>query len=315
MRTVNFDKNYIENLSVYNQLNAWSFILGFNAKLNDKIKSPFRIDNTPLSCWLEVHNGKVILTDYACAEFHNVGLYKAFKLLNPTYTPQQIFNVIGSLTIGNFSIGTTIVSNKIKKEMSYEIRTHNGKFSFTENEKNYWESYGISLKQLINDKVFSCKSFSINDFKTINVEMSFVMLLQNNFKIYNPLNVKGKWFSNTNNDNYWYIKNNSDTIVITTSYKDCRVIANMTGYSSFAPVSEIAKLTYEQKTLIESYKNIIVIGDGDTTGDNFAISYNNLYGYDYIIFPQTYRQKTNKYNKKIKDLAELYRYDNSIKLI
>lgn len=316
MRKLNIDKQFLYNLlsSVNNQLIGWSHILGFTPKLKQFVNSPFREDNNPNSCWLEIYNNSVVLTDYADNRFHNIGLYKAFALKYPHLIPQQIFNLIADVIFSNNLLISQIENskNKIKKHLSYTIRTKNKKPVFKKSEEEYWNSYGITLKQLISDNVYSCEEIIINDVVTKNKEMSFVMLLQDKFKIYNPLNEKYKWLSSTNNNNYWYIKNDSDTIIITTSYKDARVISNVFGYSSFAPVSETAKLNFNQQQLIESYKKTIVIGDGDATGDKFATYYNSFYGYDYVIFPEEYRKEKNKYNKKIKDVSELYRFSEQL---
>lgn len=315
----------IKHISIYEQLNLWYELVG-TRNLYQPILSPFRTDtNIGGQVYLDDYKGRIVLADFSCREFHNIDIFNALIVYH-NWNFGQMCDFIKSKNKLTFQ---PKIVEEIDKKCYITPNVLNGFYKPT---IEYFSTYQISHKNLFLDKVLNCDKIFINRYDKVSkrrlIETSVMppthvlySFPSGNYKLYEPLNEKCRFpVSNTNKNDLWIIDNKSDFLVISTSYKDIRVCSNILNCDSISPQNESIPKNTENtfsKDIwgwIYSHKTILVIGDQDTTGRNYQVRlgeemskyHDNVHQFSY---PENIEEK-NKYGKKNKDIAELFRYDD-----
>lgn len=304
MRKIN-DVNY----SKESQLKLWrELIFNMDINLYEKVTNPLRTDSKP-GCWLyESTNGNIVLADFG---YKHISLIEAIK------------TKFGDLKIlSNYKLDKKedMPESKIDKTtyIDFEILMDDGKYAYTKDALKYYKTYGITLSQLRKDRTYCIERYNISKYysgervtlQTITypeVCMGFVYD-SGNKKIYFPNRKENKWLSTTKSSDFDLIKGNNK-IILCSSKKDARVAHNLTKCTTFAGVSESFKYTKEQIELISSYEEIYSLGDADAAGNKFNLNNENIFNATTIDITK-YSSIINKYGKKCKDIAEIYRSEN-----
>lgn len=300
-------------LKEFTQEQIYSYILKDYITTERKYFAPYRGDKTA-GCYFHYYNDVLYFVDFASVITH----YTCFSLYSKVFNigfPYVYRHIMENVIPLNYSCAiiphTKGKSHHKQKNTVIDIIPKD----FSTNEKNYWKQYGITMDQLREDKVISISHLRVND-KVINVEpfgFAYTDFDNQRMKIYQPLNKSLKWISNCTADDIGNINslNKGYFLIITKSYKDCRVIRTL-GYNSIWFQNEgMCPNLNKVKELAETFSRIIIFYDNDLTGirtseqiankvREFNINVNNVY-----LPEQLFKQKI----KDASDLVKAYGYN------
>lgn len=274
----------LEDLSLQNQLEIWSWCIGRTAELGRYITSPFRVDNHP-GCVLKNWNGAVILMDssgrtghgftclHAVAHFKNfyknggLNLYLAKSLVlynltfgsKPTLCPEP---VLTGFKRSEESIDTLI------KFYPYGGPETPG---WTVEDINYWNRRKVSQAQLEDasrgGRVFSCSHYIINESVIKAHGLCYAYTINDKVKIYQPFAPKEfKWFSTVTPDDFWHTQRGCRKLFMAKANKDHLIAENLfPDYDILSPMNEKA-LPSNFFEILDCYEETVAVYDNDETG-------------------------------------------------
>lgn len=302
------------------------FELVFDKKVNttDKYKAPYRDDRNP-SCFFKYYKDTLLFNDLA---YSSKGI-NCFQMIQKVYNlgfgdTLKLINNKLKIGLGDNSEVKEVLPVKINSFRKVEKENHITPIHIEEKEFNeldlkYWGLFGITKENLQEDSVKSLHSYIIgseeNFIGYMADKLSFVYteFEKDKVKIYQPLSEKYKWRTNCDENDIGSIKHltyNKKQLIITKSYKDCRVLRNF-GLESIWFQNE--GMFPDKKKLLElfnSYENIAIFFDNDDTGYNatkglhkilysFVNKIENMPSMIYIPYKLSL--------KGIKDISDLYR--------
>lgn len=253
-----------------------------------KYKAPYRNDIHP-DCYFEEYQGVLYFVDFADISIKSKNCFNFIsRCLNLSYIDTlQYINDHLKLGLGNSSneVKEIIVENgpinveEINKEFkkSRTITYFPRKFNYKD--KLFWSKYEISMQNLIDDKVIPIDIYrSTNRLgetftnKSPDIMYAYTDFDDNRVKIYRPkTKIKtSKWFTNCTKDDVGNINNipsKGNTLIITKSYKDCRVLRNQ-GLESVIWFQNEGMIPNEKilKQLCKRFNEIYIWFDNDQTG-------------------------------------------------
>lgn len=265
-------------LNRVDQFKCWQHILNQYVNEETKFRNPFREDKRG-DCYLQYSYGMLCLTDYANKEFNGMSLIEATKRKFGLSFKQALIKLseISNITpIYNVNPNSTIKLSYSKFDFKLKPVPHTntmGDSIFLQRDAEFWSKRYISSEDLIEDDVISVKSYYYNTRKTPNNfyirhlgnTRCYGYKINDKFKLYMP---DAKEFVSTLgiNDVGGIIKSKGNTLFITKSYKDYRVIKNSgcecVWFQSEAMIPE----EYILADYILRYKTIIVLYDNDEAG-------------------------------------------------
>ena len=278
------NKDFI--LKNYSQEDIFSIVFGDLVFKDKVICSPFRKDNQA-GCWFEYYKDKLRFVDFGDVKHHrdcfnaiqdtyNVNLQKACELIYNFFE----FGIIPDKGVNFISERKNRIFKNITKKNNFDILYK--KRVFNTQDKLFWQPYGIKRQQLVEDNIFpiiwyKTKGFNPTDFviRPLDIAYAITGFISNNIKIYVPLssNKKMKWFTNCNQNDIGNLSKLpvvGKNLIITKSYKDCRVIRNQ-NYDSIWFQNEVSlpteKILYD---LSLRFSNIYIFFDNDNTGKAFT---------------------------------------------
>ena len=164
---------------------------------------------------------------------------------------------------------------------------------------------------MIDDKLFSVQSYSIvreDSFRHYipdNICYAYTDFPDNKKKIYSPYDKKLKFCGNITAKDIGNINNipvKGEKLIITKSYKDCRVLRNL-GYTSIWNQNEgMIPPLYLLQDLSDRFNDIIIFYDNDNAGINAGIKLKQTFAniqkeVSVYYIPLTY---------KVKDISDFY---------
>lgn len=198
--------------------------------------NPLRKDKSP-GCWFEYINGKLIFTDFGdrkkthrgcfsmIMDKYGVNLKSAIKIVCNYYNLTD--NIYDYSPIEVREDLEEVEHSKTPLIISFK------KKDYTKQDKKFWSKFLIYPYHLEEDFVYSVQSYSINFGKVLTpYSLCYAYTFpENKVKLYQPVgNPKYKWMTNCDNNVIGNIHNISKTgklLIITKSYKDCRVLRNL----------------------------------------------------------------------------------------
>lgn len=245
--------------------------------------APYRNDSNP-SCYFEYYDGRLFFIDFAdvykkpkdcfmvISRIYNISYQKSLEYINSKF----------HLGLGNSSdsikeiienVPTVEVNKEIKrrKTITYLPREFNSK------DATFWGQYQISKQQLIDDGVIPLELFRAYSRKDepyvvrpFDIMYAYTGFEEGRVKIYRPYGDKSsKWITNCSQDDIGCIESlpwTGDTLVISKSYKDCRVLRNQELCSVWFQNEGMIPNNTTLKTLCNRFKNIYVWFDNDQAG-------------------------------------------------
>lgn len=193
--------------------------------------------------------------------------------------------------------------------------------SFTKEELEWWEQFGITKNILTKYRVYSCKTVFLNGrIESIYDSKcpSYGYYFGNEegrelWKIYYPYRKNFRFIGNiktTTIQGYNQLPKKSKLLVITKSLKDCMVLYNL-GIAAIAPQSETQFIEDNVlEVLKKRFKHIVLLFDNDPTGLEFTNKIKRKYKWiTPMIIPLKYKAKD------ISDFYKAYGRDRTIELI
>jgi len=261
-------------LEKFTQEEIFGYILKDEISLDRKYCSPLRTDRKP-GCYFSWWNDMLFFVDFASYPSH----YTCFQLYERVYAIPH--KMVYDHIYNNVEKGYSCCSNVIScKGSNSKKRLKNTKISilpkdWSRDEELYWLQYGITLKQLKSDGVIPLKAVMIDNgkknysFQIEKIGFAYTEFESGHKKIYQPYNKQDKWFTNCNANDIGNIGNIPETgyfLIVTKSYKDCRVIRNL-GYNcvwfqneGMCPSNDVLE------SLVTRFEKIKVLFDNDATG-------------------------------------------------
>mgnify|MGYP003562161765 FL=1 len=269
-------KSYL--LSQYSEETYMEYYLGIKVA-KGLFCSPLRRDNTPTCSFYKNKSGELIFKDFngsfygnfisVVMEKYNVSYYKALQIIAEDFNLSKRHT--DKVAVNPIKPSTTVFKDTGPADVRVEIK------DFTQEELNWWNSYGITLDILKKFNVYSCKNIFLNGelFKTIykdNFMFGYYGGKKDNlelWRIYFPKQSNYRFLTNwpaKKIQGLKQLKKDGDICVITKSMKDTMCLYSL-GISAIAPNSEnlfIADTILER--LKSKFKYIIVLYDNDLPG-------------------------------------------------
>lgn len=272
-----------EILKRVSQEDIYEMVIGFRPVEHQYILSPFREDTNP-DCYFEWYNGLLYFIDWGSGRKHmdcfnavqagfGLGFLDALKKVN------HYFN-LGLGTDRSKPVNGKLIEHtkrkhkptKSRKEITFKSRSFSSVV-----DGRYWSKYEITREQLIEDNVFPTIWYRVYSRKLkqyVVIRPQTRCYSFNEFedatKVYVPDNKgKGKFTTNCNNNHIGGLHSlpeTGDLLVISKSYKDCRVLRNQ-GLNSvwFQNEGMIPDEDY-LIPLLERFQRYVVFFDNDETG-------------------------------------------------
>ena len=270
-------------LKYVSEEDIFEMVFNFKPKEYDYVTSPFRQDDNA-GCWFEYSTtGKLKFKDFGSQIF-----IRGKKMINiDCFDAVQVYYNLPNLYKTILFIKKHLIDGKElperknvdiqverqKKEVKIQFEARD----FDERDAFYWKKYGISRQNLIDDKVFAVKRFKIlngkfGDFSTRTYDScyAYTEFEDSRKKLYRP-HQKGKnRFITTCNQNdiggINILPEFGDTLIITKSYKDWRVLKNQGLTSVWFQNEGMIPTNEVLLPLCKRFKYVIVFFDNDKTG-------------------------------------------------
>ena len=251
----------------------------------DTYKSPFREDNIG-SCYFEMYNNKLMFTDFGstlqrktfnCFQIieacFNVDFVDALEIINSKLEIGLGSSYTSDIKKVRYKVNVEENVKKVFKKRTIAISPR----PFNHKDKVFWSKYNITRENLLKDGVIPIDIYKSTDKKgrpftvnTFQISYACTEFPDNKMKIYTPhAHKNAKWFTNCNQDDIGSIKHlvkKGKTLIITKSYKDCRVLRNQ-GLNSVWFQNEIMIPNRKKlEELCNRFEEIIVWYDNDATG-------------------------------------------------
>tara|TARA_R100001377_G_scaffold85310_1_gene71509 strand:+ start:39241 stop:40323 length:1083 start_codon:yes stop_codon:yes gene_type:complete len=286
------DKNTI--LKYISQEEIFSLVFDFEPEEFQYVTSPFRVsddprlnDNNP-GCWFEYYNNKLRFKDfgnpskYGRIKMKNIDCFDAIQVSEKLNNLYEVLSFIKAKLIdGKEYQGPKrrelSITNVVKKHV-LPVKIFVSTRGWQNRDGIYWSKYGISKANLIEDKVFPIQKLKLKNTKkgdfTFNVGdlgYAYTDFGDSHRKIYRPYqkNKKYKFVTNCNNDDIGDFKrlvSSGRQLVISKSYKDCRVLRNLglnvVWFQNEGQTPDKKAL----KDLCSRFDKVVVFFDNDDTG-------------------------------------------------
>lgn len=277
-------------------------------------KSPLRKDNTPTCSFYRDKAGRLIFKDFR-GDFYgnfvevvkfkyNVSYHKALAII------ANDFGILLNPELEKHKSCIKEYTNNVLKPSEESIIKVKVK-DFTEDELNWWGSFGIGLTTLKKFFVFSCEIVFLNDqIYSYSTPTSFNFgyfypsrdSKKQFWRIYYPQNKKYRFISNWNKtmiQGFHMMPKSGEFLVITKSMKDVMLCYEL-GIPAIAPNSENLFITEAQwDNIVIKFRKIFLLYDTDLAGvANSKRIKKKFPKIQVLLIPRKY---------KAKDLTDLYK--------
>lgn len=304
-----------ELLLTYNSEETYmSTYLGIPVKKGLLI-SPLRNDKRPTASFYRNKKGVLIFHDFGIG-FHGDFVSVVRQMYNISYYQALIkiakdFGIIKSDKEPSIKIRKTDIKIEEKPTTVIQVEIK----PFTENELQWWESFGVTENTLKKFKVYSCKSLFLNhNYLKSSSAKSFMFGYYGGkrdenelWRIYFPQNREFRFLSNWSKHIIQGIKHlpvSNDNLVIEKSLKDVMCLYEQ-GIHSIAPCSENTLLSEAQlRKFKDRFKNLYTFMDNDLAGVRAANKYKKMIPEIKCIFIK---------RKYAKDISDFYKFQGKRK--
>lgn len=277
-------------------------------------KSPLRRDNTPTCAFYRDSCGRLIFKDFRGDFYGN--FIEVVKYKYGVSYPKALAIIANDFGIKqnpelkvNKSCIKEYSNNKLEKfeESIIKVKIKD----FTEEELDWWRSYGITLNTLKKFFVFSCEIVFLNDqiysySSSTSFNFGYFYPSKDNnkqyWRIYYPQNRKYRFISNWNKtmiQGIHMMPKSGEFLVITKSMKDVMLCYEL-GIPAIAPNSENLFITDSQwDNIVIKFKHIFLLYDTDLAGvANSKRIKKKFPKIQVLLIPRKY---------KAKDITDLYK--------
>lgn len=286
-------------LSNIDQLKVWSNIIGFNAKIGEKILNPLRDDKHLGSCYLSEINRSIVIIDHADSKTSGYDCVSAYRYLHPYKKWGEVCSDLLNMAQINIPVSSYRAIPGIKKEQSFTPIYRD----WLDSDLEWWSKRGVRLDQLERYITLTkpvCGYIHKKENKATEVhfnERCYCYHFGDKIKMYWPDRKKYRFMGNASCNDIWHIKKGYDTLFISKSSKDLLVIENLLPNADITHVQgEITNhpttdIIFEWEVV---YKNIIILMDQDDAGKKGADLLKSKFLYrtpNVIYVPEEYNLK------------------------
>lgn len=294
--------------SKLSRFDIYKFYVTIPFKIGVSFNSIFRKDPCPSMTVYEGKDGKLHHIDYGASEYKGgpVDLVMQLYQLTLRQAIEKIARDFG-LTEGTDSYKKIIEAYKqpvINRKVQCKLQVTTK--SYTDRDREYWRSYGITLKDLRENNIYSIGELYVNRkrYPIKAGELAFVYYYEDGMKCYFPERSKeeGKWLSSISTSKVEGMENlnGHPEVIITKATKDRLVL------SRIFPDLEVINTQNEScsaftESLIEKLKQKIVYiaFDSDPPGKRASTIITQKFGYKHINTPDRYLP--------LKDWSDVYK--------
>lgn len=284
-------------------------------------RSRVRNDDKPTVAYYRNHKGRLIIKDFGsdyCGDWvyvvmqkYNCGYYKALNIVASDLglIPQQDQPSI------EIKYSTTKLDDRSDAIIRVEIK------EFSQNELEWWGTYGITKELLDKFHVYSCKNIFLNGnlfhlYKKNQLVFGYFGGIRGGierWKIYFAGNKRYKFIGNWKSiyiQGYHTIPTTGEWICLTKSMKDCILLYSL-GIPAIAPNSETCYLTDAQHSkIIKRFTKVAILWDNDYAG---IYNLNKIRKSHPELYPCWINRSLDA--KDISDFYKKYGRDRTLKLI
>lgn len=259
--------------------------LGLPVNTKKMYKSPLRADQKPTCHYFYNRQGKLIFHDFS-GHFSGDCFALVQFMYNCTFI--EAIDIIAS----DFGLKNESFNKEAYTKQTFDRTPSTSSViaikrrAYTQEDANYWRSFGVGKNQINSYKVFACENVWVNGkiiYTTKKSDPAYAYYFgDEQFKVYFPKRDKYRFVSNCDKWQGWeQLPENGFICVITKSLKDVMVLNRM-GVAAVAPHSE--SKTPEQERIQElrgRFTKVYSLYDFDLTGIRTA----NAMRKDYAITP------------------------------
>jgi len=257
----------------------FKLVFGYLPKEMEYVKSPFRIDKTP-GCWFEYLDKGLIFTDFTSNTFIDCfgAIQKYFKIPNYYQALRFVYNYfVKEKQLKPVERSKSIYSKSDKDVFKIRPYARN----FTNYDKKFWMPYGITREHLMSDGVFPVRRLDLFNTKSgdYSYDLSELCYAYTEFndgriKLYYPNSANQRFITNCVNNDIGALDSlpvYGRQLIITKSYKDCRVIRNLGRNSIWLQNEGIIPNRSLMESIVKRFDKVVVLYDNDETGQRQAI--------------------------------------------
>lgn len=222
-------RTVINSLSIQDQLQIFSWVLGKSVSIGQTFCNVHRIDKSP-GCFLREYQNIILITDYSHPEYSKYTcIHSVRDLMNCTLT-QAAVNIYAALYFNKplqFN-NTTIVGN-VQKGRKSGMKIHfcpwtkNNIPTYTKWDKEYWDGTEVTFEDLRQSNIFSVHHFFMNEKMVIPKYPCYAYFKADtgHVKIHQTQNIKEERFIGTTSLNdIWEWNTENEKTLLTKSVKD-----------------------------------------------------------------------------------------------
>lgn len=296
-------------LNQIDQVYYFSKLLGFNVRIGERFKNPFRADKRA-GVYLKEHNGIVLMFDWAERRFFGINVFQLFRILNPALSYMQAIQRFREDSLD--FVYPNIKGQHKNKNKDFQFSIIAIERQWNKIDKEYWSQYDIPRQFLDSEKIKPVKAYLTNSRISPLILTPFyptagywIPTTDNRIKIYMPeiegIQVK-KFITNQTKNSIGGLSSLNDNpfVFFANSFKDYAVIT-LAGFNARFYLCETV-LPELNKEFLESYIPIFIY-DNDEAGRNNCSMNNNRFMS--IVWPEDKDPAMFVKNNSIKDLSEI----------
>lgn len=267
----------------YTEEDIFSLALGYRPEEYEILCSPLRNDNNP-GCTFRYYNGYLQFLDFGSVDKRGIKkkvAYDCFSFVATYFNikdEQYLLNfILENLKKNNITETTKEIIRipKLKREVEITFQTR----PYLLWDIKYWtEQYQITMENLYEDKVYPIKSFTstisniTKHYNFFTLGYAYTDFISGNTKLYFPKD-KMRFYTNCRSNDIGGINQidfSRNTIIITKSYKDYRVLKNqelnciwLQNEGAFPDLDLLLPL-------LNKFEEVIIFFDNDETGKNIS---------------------------------------------
>lgn len=265
-------RTVINSLSIQDQLQIFSWILGKSVSIGQTFCNVHRIDKSP-GCFLREYQNILLLTDYSHPEYSRYTCIHSVRDLMNCTLHQAAINVYAALYFNkplSFGIQSTLGTIQKGRKSSTKIHfcpwTKGGIPTYTKWDEEYWEGTGVTEEDLRNSNIQSVHHFYVNEKMITPPYPCYSYYKNGRTKIYTPKNPKGERFlGNTNANDIWKWNEGNDKLLITKSVKDGLILSKQLDWEIWAFNNE-GVIPNDIETNTKDFKQKVILYDNDSVG-------------------------------------------------
>lgn len=290
----------------------YRFYIGHDFALGKPFNSPFRKDDNPSFCVSVTRSGKLHHIDFGDSEKRGDCVDLVMQLLFLDYMG-ALYRIDLDFGIGNGKVKSSYKrpefseTTQTQKRVLIQVTSR----SFDTADLTYWNSYGISERELKENNVYAVKKLFLDRKRhpLADTDLVFGYLFEDSWKIYRPLAPKReKWLSSVPADRMsglHRITPGCTKAVITKAKKDEMVLAKFIPNVCSVQNESTVAISKENINLLTGRCGSVFLNfDSDEVGVQ-SCKYYNQFGFSWVNCPRGYYKPD---GGLIKDFADLARY-------